>query len=177
MSIETWKKEFYPKNFTDIKPDVEPTKEVILAALDHSIQKWVGTTPENLAKHNAYFHQLAVYSHADVVQYEPDDEPEPKAKPKVNRFTFGATTCALCSLYFWNHDCEGCPLYDINQGCLDEGSDYNKLAAGYEEDGNAYCEILDKAAIVAKPYNNTKDLIASLNRAKEEFLKKGKSKN
>ena len=148
MSIETWKKEFYPKKFIrnhfTTTAASEPTKEVTLEALNHSTQKWTGTTPENLAKHDVYFQQLKLFAIDESIDTTPC-------------FSFNVNTCALCTLYFWD-DCEGCPLNDINQGCLDEGSDYSKLT-------------------YSDPAYNTKDLIASLIRAKEEFLKKGKNEN
>ncbi len=45
MSLATWKAEFYP--FTAEKCAAEFPEE----ALDHSIRKWEGLSPENLKKH------------------------------------------------------------------------------------------------------------------------------
>lgn len=82
MSAEDWIKEFYPINADEVKE---------ADALDHSIQKWKGLLPENLAKHGLTDAPIFI-----------DD-----------------TTCALCALYMdldLDNECEKCPLSQARGG-------------------------------------------------------------
>lgn len=89
MSIETWKKEFYPTD--PIKRMRE--KDAIL----HSIRKWEGLTKENLERHDVYIHN----AHLD------DDY--------GYSFEICSNTCSLCVKYLTRHltliNCYKCPLY------------------------------------------------------------------
>ena len=125
MSVETWKKEFYR---TSRKSDYF-SKMSWLRALDHSIRKWSGLSPENLKKHKV---RLIDDDLANV-----DDE-------FGERFTFTADTCALCRKCdtpgLTGPDCEKCPLYKSlgNHQCDDNyqganiifSSPYSKLYDG-----------------------------------------------
>lgn len=106
MSIESWKAEFYPR----------PANEVPAAeAAEHSLQKWRGYLPENLAKHGIDFTNLASASMSFASQH----------------------TCALCEHWFeerkfvnddpdnYNKVCPGCPLSETGNGCLIGGSAYD----------------------------------------------------
>lgn len=93
MSIRTWKEEFYPKRAQ------ETTKA---EALDHSILKWIGLRPENLAKHEM---------RQDVFGCLRDT-----AGDKV---FVDSSTCALChhhrgsNNYVDDNACNGCPLFEV----------------------------------------------------------------
>lgn len=81
MSLETWKAEFYPKRAS------RTTKEEAVA---HSLAKWIGLRPDNLAKHN-----VLVDGDKCVV---PDDDEDNTEAVQIN-----GETCALCFHY---HDDE-----------------------------------------------------------------------
>lgn len=85
MSIETWKKEFYPVSATS-----RMSKK---AAIEHSIKKWEGLLPENLKKHNVVINGYGDI-HDDEVNFEISDQ-----------------SCALCQKY-WVECCIKCPLYE-----------------------------------------------------------------
>lgn len=78
MTIESWKAEFYPTEAIDTRPD---------ETIQHTLCKWTGTRPENLAKHGL------VKSGAHL-------------KDENKDFTFEASSCALCVHY----SCKTCPL-------------------------------------------------------------------
>lgn len=85
MSIETWKKEFYPVSATS-----RMSKK---AAIEHSIKKWEGLLPENLKKHNVVISRYGVIYDG-----------------KIN-FEISDQSCALCQKYF-GECCIKCPLYE-----------------------------------------------------------------
>lgn len=87
MSIETWKREFYP---IDAKSEMSE-KEAIL----HSIKKWEGLTKENLNKHML---------DADVDCGWLSDEFGEAF------FDIDSSNCALCAKFI-QHGCQDCPLY------------------------------------------------------------------
>lgn len=84
MSIETWKKEFYPVEACDV-----PTEE----ALDASILKWRGVLDTHLKKHKLTRNGITIIG-----------------APEEDCFELNADTCALCTHYI-DENCEGCPLY------------------------------------------------------------------
>lgn len=90
MSLKTWKAEFYSE------PTEEMTKK---AAIEHSIKKWIGLRPENLAKHECYFDKSCDW----VVR---DDN-------TTDFLLIDSGTCALCVKYLSDGDlpCLKCPLY------------------------------------------------------------------
>lgn len=94
MSVKTWKKEFYPTEAS------EAAKQGELAAINHSLQKWQGLLPENLAKHNVKIVGKEVIGIAST-----------------GVMVFDSSTCALCeSVRSCNGylDCRKCPLYRVN---------------------------------------------------------------
>lgn len=88
MSLDSWKKEFYPIDADDVK---------IEDACDHSIKKWEGLRKENLAKHD-------VYVTGCVIEDKTGDY-----------MLISSSSCALCR-YFEHtggkHGCQKCPLYE-----------------------------------------------------------------
>jgi len=92
MSIETWKAEFY-----DIPAEAYALQDddaLGLSPVEHSLKKWRGLTPENLAKHGVK-HKIG-----DSVLL--DDE--------GTTFVVDSDSCALCQLYL-DTRCNGCPLF------------------------------------------------------------------
>lgn len=85
MSIETWKKEFYPVSATS-----RMSKK---AAIEHSIKKWEGLLPENLKKHVVVLDRCGDI-HDDEIRFEISDQ-----------------SCALCQKYM-HKCCVKCPLYE-----------------------------------------------------------------
>lgn len=85
MSLESWKKEFYPVNASEIKSKIE--------AIKHSILKWRGLQKSNLEKHKLYINDYIIIDN------------------NSNSLFIDDTSCALCNLYLKKSNCENCPLY------------------------------------------------------------------
>ena len=93
MSLETWKSEFYP---------IDADKVEAEDAISHSLNKWIGLQPENLAKHDV---RASLY---DGITDGSD------------RMYVGGDACALCFHHYdqdWCDDddedadpCGECPL-------------------------------------------------------------------
>ena len=100
MSLETWKAEFYPVNA------FETTQQ---NALDHSIKKWEGLTPENTKKHRVVFN-------GDYLA-----PTRATKKDETTNFPIDWSTCALCRFYLLgsnedNHyggECMTCPITTV----------------------------------------------------------------
>jgi hypothetical protein len=94
MSLETWKREYYPVPAHEV-PAGRP-------AVWHSLRKWGGMRPGNLAKHGCYIDR-----HDDV------------SDMGSISLVIGSESCALCEHYLVNKPyssgtCKGCPLYKAN---------------------------------------------------------------
>lgn len=98
MSKETWLKEFMPRTADEVATQ-HPTDAPRLIA--HSLRKWIGRRPANLARHDIYV------SHGDTA-----DLPT----------TFHAEDCSLCIAYYIpqgertpneEHGCHHCPLFEV----------------------------------------------------------------
>lgn len=93
MSIETWKAEFYPVEAGEVPAE---------HAVEHSLQKWIGLRPENLAKHGLYYETHTVIPLS--------------GRMKDGYLSINSSTCALCELYsnersFVDYEqCAKCPL-------------------------------------------------------------------
>lgn len=93
MSLYTWKREFYPKPARDV-----PVKD----AVQHSLVKWIGLRPDNLARHGL------CRDEDGFTIIEPDD--------KENKLDISAASCALCVHFLKDEDeedgddCRLCPL-------------------------------------------------------------------
>lgn len=110
MSVQTWMSEFYPK------PVHQTAKE---EAVQHSLTKWQGLTPENLAKHG-----VRIDDYGFVVQQ--GNRTGLETEVRIN-----GSTCSLC-LHYLNEDredpessCSTCPLYEArgNVACDAERDD------------------------------------------------------
>lgn len=92
MSLETWKKEFYPTPAQKFPTELE--------AVEHSLRKWRGLTKENLEKHELY---QRLYFIQDATG---------------KKFCIDCTTCALCQQHFDAAenlaDCDKCVLKHVN---------------------------------------------------------------
>jgi hypothetical protein len=90
MSFSSWKAEFYPIPVEATTPD---------QAIEHSLQKWRGSLPENLKKHEVDFEDKTLY---DGLMAED--------------LLFDSRSCALCFHYI-RTGCESCPIgeYKIAQ--------------------------------------------------------------
>ncbi|HVC31885.1 MAG TPA: hypothetical protein VNL16_00075 [Chloroflexota bacterium] len=109
MSLKTWREEFYP---------TAAAAQTTNTAVAHSLLKWIGLRPENLAKHGL----TATRSRLDGATGELS-------------FFVTSNTCALCVLYFdadSDDPCVTCPL-SVSRGnvACDEGdSPYEKFVEG-----------------------------------------------
>ena len=105
MSLQTWKNEFYP-----IPADKCRKKDAVV----HSLRKWIGFRPENLARH-----EMGVL---DI----------------MGRGPLGADGCALCHKFEFG-DCELCPLALARDGvpCNDANDEYG------EDSESPYSHFLD----------------------------------
>lgn len=91
MSLETWKEEFYPVAAKDVP---------LQTAIDHSIRKWEGLTPENLQRHGIW--KLS-YRRIGI----DDDDP-------LGGFFINSGTCALCHYFILKtSSCANCPLFEV----------------------------------------------------------------
>jgi hypothetical protein len=111
MSLESWKKEFYPVPADQVKGMVN--------ALKHSIKKWTGFRPENLAKHDL--------STQTALIKDPTDP---------NFFKDMGKSCALCVLYHdkkgsYDHSCAKCPIVKTRESRCD-------VAVESEQGGSPY---------------------------------------
>jgi hypothetical protein len=111
MSLETWKKEFYP---TDAE------ESGALEATLHSLRKWEGLTKRQLAKHKLRkvkedFRVPEICEEAGVADGE---------------FTIGYDTCSLCLSF---DGCEGCPLVEVNSGFTCDGENFKNPQDSYDK--------------------------------------------
>jgi len=99
MSIETWKKEFYPKS---------PTKGMSkIKAIEHSLLKWEGLKKSNLKKHGL------IQKNTQISDSE------------GGCFITSAESCALCMKYYDEYEniyCAKCPIVSVTNGIR---CDYN----------------------------------------------------
>jgi len=110
MSIETWKKEFYPIDACEIldKTDAD--------VVSHSLKKWEGLKASNLKKHG-----VKKDGGIDGIVVFDKDENE--------HFTYNWSTCALCLKFHYRVGCgycDTCPI-TISGGlpCDETGSAYD----------------------------------------------------
>lgn len=96
MSLQSWKKEFYPTEASEI--DNTPD------AIEHSITKWKGLLPENLSKHYLEIDDGSIWD------------------SNKGYMVISAGTCALCQLFI-ETDCPNCPLRDYLGHRCDDGED------------------------------------------------------
>ncbi len=96
MSLESWKREFYP---IDAKSEMTEQEAIL-----HSIKKWEGLTKENLNKHML---------DADC-GWLSDEFGE--------AFDIDSSTCALCAKFIRKY-CQYCPLYKKQGFVCGEGDE------------------------------------------------------
>lgn len=101
MSIESWRKEFYPVSAQTAVRRRYPKIKLI----EHSLKKWEGLYKKNLAKHDC------CYRAGYVRPYSVDSGLE--WNPKSVSIT--AESCSLCEKYYKADEansCRTCPLYE-----------------------------------------------------------------
>ena len=102
MSLESWKEEFYPYDATLVEQGDE--------ALNHSILKWEGLKPGNIAKHGLKMNKQWLT--------ESDEK----------KMSINGGCCSLCQAY----DCDSCPLAEARGGYPCDEKDYQDY--GEEDD-------------------------------------------
>jgi hypothetical protein len=100
MSKESWLEEFYPETAAACAARTKDPKEVVA----HSLRKWRGTTPENLAYHGL-----------ESSGGDPFDR-----MTGTYAMVFNGANCSLCAAYAGgggaslsteDHACSRCPIY------------------------------------------------------------------
>jgi len=100
MSIESWKKEFYPCKADSKKAQKDP--------VGHSLQKWIGLLPKNMQRHKVLHTAGSLY----IID-----------KSDCFMAIIG-DTCTLC-MYFAR--CNSCSLYKtLHRKCYGVNSEYSK---------------------------------------------------
>ena len=92
MSIESWKKEFYPVL-------ADSACKTDLQALRHTLKKYHGLRPENIKKHNLTHRYNVIRDSRDI-------------------FLFTGSSCALCRKY--SSFCKSCPIRKSEGGSCSE---------------------------------------------------------
>jgi hypothetical protein len=95
MSIESWKKKYYPI------PAGATKGTGLKAILDHSIKKWKGFRLKNLHKHGLTTHDTAI---VELNSYQ-----EEMMSPRQ---------CSLC-VSFRKQDCIACPIVEVTGDTCD----------------------------------------------------------
>ena len=111
MSLETWKKEFYP-----VEADSPEVQSSARAAIEHSLRKWRGLRPEALLKHEV---RLEGPYNKEVVDV--DD-------PACERFAVGGNSCALCHLSGF-YICDDCPVVKVSGMACDHAENIDEVTA------------------------------------------------
>ncbi len=108
MSIAFWRKEFYP-----IPVNKKTHKRTWLQCTYHSLKKWLGLSPENLAKHELvrrgktiYEQNLDTLASARAVTWQFNTK---------NSLYIDDKSCALCAKNNQTEElnCNRCPLFHI----------------------------------------------------------------
>ena len=94
MSLKTWKKEFYPISVRAC------SKKDVRKMLNHTLLKWTGLLPKNRRKHGLILHNDTLF--------------EGKVKIGMPVFQLNGSTCVLCKVYAY---CHNCPLKNFHYGC------------------------------------------------------------
>lgn len=98
MSLASWKAEYYPIDAQ------EAAAKGDLVAVEHSIRKWEGLTPENLARHGC----------AKILRNISDED---RQILQIND-----STCSLCVLHYKklnSEPCATCPIFLVHEPCCD----------------------------------------------------------
>lgn len=149
MSLESWKKEFYPIPACLIAVDTDNPVTLI----EHSLRKWRGALPENLARHELEYHH-----HGLTEIKEASESPVPSGP-----FGFISNSCSLCAKYYKSprfsapFSCATCPIAIVDGvSCegrsLDPDSPGGGVAHDHEKD------------TYAKSRNDPQPMIALLER-------------
>ena len=132
MSLDSWAREYYPVAAkTAAGSDAE--------ALEHSLKKWRGLTPEVLHAHDVRLEEL--FGVVTVVE---------NGVVTVRGIKIDATSCALCQRH--PKDCSKCPLYEVRGIACDRTLEGEKTAPFYmlldHRDPKPMIEWLELAKVV-----------------------------
>ena len=109
MTLASWTAEFYPTPASDFLDNEDASWA---DAARHSLIKWRGALPENVAKHGLTM-GLGFISDARL--------------PTPEVFIFGEDECSLCAkstdTKFNDRDCKPCPLYKVRGAVCTESRD------------------------------------------------------
>lgn len=151
MSIESWKKEFYPVEASEFYGETRTIRSV-LAAVDHSIRKWEGIRPANLKKHGL-----------EHTPYGAVIESGDRADELCTRIELCSETCSLCQMFSsWECDqrshessigntCSACPLSLVNQECCTDVDNAYDIVM-FNDEGNNSVEPMIRALKKARTF-------------------------
>lgn len=119
MSLETWKAEFYP--IPAWRSNQETDLKVSIA---HSLKKWTGLRPENLARHKVRISGRRSWQ-AVIPAGDPDiQQGELEGRKRPGSLLIDASSCSLCLRFF---SCTPCPLYhELGGNLCDEDAPHFK---------------------------------------------------
>lgn len=128
MSLESWKKEFYPVDACEIEGLVDAAK--------HSLKKWEGLLSENRKKHGVILNK--------------DSDLEEGGGGII---LLDGTSCALCQVA---GECVACPLNSI-QNCCEDNSPYDNYCCAKSENERQEAVVrlishLDEAVKIAEQW-------------------------
>lgn len=107
MSLESWKKEFYPTPANSRAAKRDPVA--------HSLRKWIGLRAKNLSAHGVF-----ITPHGGIADVE-------------ESLPIDAESCALCVKYkdaddYGENACVGCPLFQVRRTRCDGRSRWEEAA-------------------------------------------------
>lgn len=118
MSLKSWKEEFYPLKEGEDNTDYFKLKSVTgFDALQHSLQKWIGFLPENLARHQVELRDAGQLFDPHFGPPPPTDTDEdPHWEQRSDRMASQAS-CACCSRWHpgIENTCDMCPLFLVRE--------------------------------------------------------------
>lgn len=139
MSLGTWKAEFYPVDANEAEKYTGDEQRKF--AIEHSLTKWRGLTPEALRRHDC---AMSMFCGITMIINQEDLKGTKRAP--VENIEIGLTTCALCKAYFDGDvlnksECVKCPLYQAGCGCSDHVNNpwdtwFNKMIDGMTVENN-----------------------------------------
>ena len=121
MSLDSWKKEFYPVEASEIAFNGS-----VSDCIKHSLVKWYGLRKENLEKHGVKY---------TSDEFALSDKSAPVYSIATQTLEIDSASCALCQKYDTN--CILCVLAESNGGACDEA------ANGREAVYNAFVDAND----------------------------------
>lgn len=119
MSLDTWKREFYPSPASDFRAGWRATPPTAVEAAEHSLKKWEGMLSHNLARHGV--------SHPFLGELVEIDNPYKRIA------IAGEVGCALC--HYYNLSCGRCPLRAVTPTACGSTSNYGEVCRSFSSYG------------------------------------------